>query len=147
MSAGTPMRRRRFIQLAIGAGSAALMARLAPWRALVEVVESPLAVRLPGLLEHRSSATAVGREYLRAVPAERGTGSLVTAIVSRLGEQRTGAQVASRAELQAMVADGVRNDFDAGLTLRLQGWIVSRTEARICALAALRERPPDARSS
>lgn len=132
--------RRRFLQLTLGAGFALALAPLRPWRALVEITTPPLGVRLTGLLEHRRSARIVGREYLLRRTSDDGSArALVEAITSGLPGGRDAASAASRSELQELLAARVEKDFDDELTVNLRGWIVSRTEARLCALAALEE--------
>jgi hypothetical protein len=129
--------RRRFILGSLGAGSALTFVLLRPWRALVEVTTPPLTARLTGLLEHPRSARVVGLEYLRGRSSEASSGVLLRAIVQGLPGGQARAKAASRSELQELVATRVRRDFDDELTVNLRGWIVSRTEARLCALVAL----------
>lgn len=70
----------------------------------------------------------LGRRYREAVPAERDVARLRAAILSsrpwtaRLGLDRTS------------VADQVRADFVEQRTVIVGGWLLSRTEARQCAL-------------
>jgi hypothetical protein len=129
--------RRGFLQTALGAGFAAAMLPLRPWRALIELTTPRLGLRLTELLEHRGSARVVGREYLRGTSGNPSARDLVDAISSGLPGGREAASAASRSELQEMLAARVRKDFDEELTVNLRGWIVSRTEARLCALTAL----------
>jgi hypothetical protein len=67
---------------------------------------------------------AIGRAYLELEPRE--------ADADRLLELILGDAPASR------VLERVRLDFTEGRTVRLHGFILSRMEARLCALAALR---------
>ena len=129
--------RRRFLQAAFGAGFAAALVPLRPWRALIELTTPPLGLRLTELLEHRGSARVVGREYLRGASGGLSARDLVDAITSGLPGGREAASAASRSELQQLLAARVRKDFEDELTVNLRGWIVSRTEARLCALTAL----------
>ena len=74
----------------------------------------------------------VGARYRAMVPVERDTASLRAAIVastpwtSRLPWSR-----------QLVVAELVRLDFERGHTVVVDGWILSATEARQCALYSL----------
>jgi len=113
---------------------------LKPWRALVEINDSPLAIRLSGLLERKRSAAAVGAEYLRHDTGDVSRSALLEAITSGHPEGREAMIAASPSELRELVFARVRRDFDEDLTVNLRGWIVSRTEARLCALTALTER-------
>ena len=72
---------------------------------------------------------SIGRSYREAVPAERGAGALRRAIV----EAREGADV-ERSTTGSSLDRSVREEFDRGRTVVVDGWILSVTEARQCAL-------------
>jgi hypothetical protein len=133
-----PISRRRLL-LGAGAALPAVLLPLRPWRALVELAPPPAAaVRLAGVLGHGDSARAVGREYLRVAPAP--AHELTAAVAARLpGGRRTLAH-AGDDELRTALARCVREDFQADAVVALRGWIVSRTEAQLCALTALAPR-------
>lgn len=80
-------------------------------------------VELP--FTHRASAQRLGRAYLRCCPEEAEPGVL---------RRRLGLDRAAPAQdwSVAMAAD-----FKAGRTVLVDGWVLSRTEARLCALALL----------
>ncbi len=65
---------------------------------------------------------AVGAEYLVAFPSEaeavKAASFVVDPDVTR-------------------IAETIREDFAQGRTVKLKGWVLSQTEARICALASL----------
>ena len=77
---------------------------------------------------------AVGEAYLRQLGRDTTRESVVAAargaldIIDRSRDQPG----ATRALVRA-----VRGDFERGRTVQLDGWIVSRTEAEICALTLL----------
>lgn len=85
--------------------------------------------------EHRSSAEAVGREYLCSVPTEACESRLVALICAEQTEPLPirGGPRAIREWARARI----RDDFRAGRVVEMQGWIVSATEVRLCALSAL----------
>jgi hypothetical protein len=140
MSLPRAIERRRFFQAVLGMGSAAVVAKVAPWRALVEIVNPPLSTKLVSLLEHRCSARVVGGEYLREASGEAGARGLVDAIASELEGGHDEARAASGSELRELVARRIQRDFAEDRTVKLRGWIVSHTEARLCALAAVEGR-------
>lgn len=76
-----------------------------------------------------AAAAAVGRHYLRTVPAENDRGLLL----ERLG--------GSASLTKARIADLVEADFGDGRTVLIDGWVMSRSEARVCALYALGGEP------
>jgi hypothetical protein len=129
--------RREFLLLA-----ATLGAPLLPWRARLgasrDVSGAPTdrARRLAGLLRHRVSARVIGAAYLELVPSEAGMAPLVDGILAGL-EGGAGALQLSECELRRRLAHQVAKDFEADAAVCLKGWVVARTEARLCALAAL----------
>jgi hypothetical protein len=97
------------------------------------------AERLAGLLRHQEGARLLGREYLRAVPTEASTRVLTARVVERLpGGLRT-LDTAEDERLHELVLRATVEDFEGLRTVELRGWVLAQTEARLCALAALRE--------
>lgn len=72
------------------------------------------------------SARVIGAAYLSAHPEE----SAVLPAFLRGLRARPGDARGLAGELAALV----RADFERGNTVRLDGWVLSRTEARLCAL-------------
>ena len=120
-----PIDRRELLSLAAGAGACLLVAPLVTWlgpeprtdereQTLMSLAELP-GVRL------------VGESYMAARPEE----------ATPVGLQRA---VGSLADLEATI----RADFEHARTVRIEGWALSVTEARLCSLAVLigaRRRP------
>jgi hypothetical protein len=79
---------------------------------------------------NRTSAAAVGRSDLRLRPAEADLEALIRLIGIDAGKDRP--------DLKSAVRARVREDFDQGRVVALDGAILSETELRLCALAALR---------
>ena len=70
----------------------------------------------------------LGRGYRANVPRESDSRRLAAAIrASRPWTARVGVR-------HPPIADQIRNDFDAGRTVVVDGWLLSVTEARQCAL-------------
>ena len=91
--------------------------------------EGALPARLAGLFRHPDSARAVGAAYLRQNPDEADAERLAALLGPDLGESE-GPALASR------LAARQRADFTTGRTVVVEGWVLSLTEARICALLA-----------
>jgi hypothetical protein len=70
------------------------------------------------LLANRAAARAIGAAYLRAYPGDT------------LADARAAAGLP-----RAQIALRVRADFAAGRVVMLDGWMLSATEVRLCALA------------
>jgi hypothetical protein len=108
----------------LAAAAAALLVSFRRGRA-----EVPLCDRLARLFRHPESARVVGAAYLRLVREEADVEQLAALLEAELGE-------AEGAALERRLAAQQRADFGAGRTVVVEGWILSRTEARVCALLA-----------
>ena len=84
-----------------------------------------------GLLGDARAARMIGDQYLRSVGDKD-----VVALASRLQLDRL-ASLADTAAQQAQIGESIRRDFGCGSTTQVGGWVISLTEARLCALAAL----------
>lgn len=98
-----------------------------PARAATAVL--PEARRLLTLLRSPAAARRIGRAYLEKAGDEADPAKLVALI---MGEGGT-----VEGDLLRHVAERQRADFAAGRTIKLDGWVLSRTEARLYALAAV----------
>ncbi|MBI4623510.1 MAG: hypothetical protein HY736_09880 [Verrucomicrobia bacterium] len=123
------MKRRQFIGMA-AAGAAGLV-----WPATARGgAPSPLKTlahpHLLAVLRDGRVVRDLGRRYREVVPAEDNARALVRAILA-------GSHATAPAPLPARVRNQVQRDFKAGRTVTLNGWILSVTEARQCALYSL----------
>jgi hypothetical protein len=89
---------------------------------------------LVAVLRDRASAIALGREYLAGRPEEADLARLARALETALALP---AGDPSPAELRERLAARVRADFEQEEIVVVGGWWLSRTEARVAALAAL----------
>jgi hypothetical protein len=89
------------------------------------------AERLAGMLSHAKSAARLGRFYLESAPQEADAARLVALLGVAPADRETDA--ALRARLDAHT----RQDFINGDTVAVDGWLLSVTEARLCALVSL----------
>jgi hypothetical protein len=98
--------------------------------------------RLASLVPSRESARAVGREYLAARTDRPGADLLVAEL--RRGVPSLDRLVASGSdgELRAATDAAVRRDFAIEDVVHVRGWILSKTEARLCGLTALADESP-----
>jgi hypothetical protein len=126
-------RRRSFLALA-GAAGAVVVGVARPWRSLVEVRPPTLESALLSVLSDRAAAAAVGAAYLAVTPAEADRLLLLNRLAAALNVV---ASLPDAAALRARVAARVGQDFAAGATCSVDGWVLSRTEARLDALAAV----------
>lgn len=132
MTSPRPSPRRWFLQLsallavAVGLGPKKAIAA-PPVAGGVHGLHGELACLLPD----RVHAAVVGAEYLASAPHEADLDGL---------QRRFQFALDSRHGARAAVAERLRRDFAEGDTVRLRGWVLARTEARLCAMAALTER-------
>lgn len=80
------------------------------------------------------TARKIGEAYLEHMRADRDPDSIRAAASSSLGVI---AAARTRQTAQTALARAVRSDFREGRTIELHGWVLSRTEAELCALALL----------
>jgi len=76
---------------------------------------------LDGLFSDLGSAKRIGARYLKSYPHEANRDRLLSSV----------------AEHRSALMLAIRSDYRSGRTLEIEGWQLSLTEARICALAAL----------
>ena len=93
--------------------------------------------RLADMLRHPDSAAWLGRLYLEGKPREADTALLVTLIGAAPGPALPPASPSTDEALRADLEERIRNDFIYGNTVAVDGWLLSLTEARLCALASL----------
>ncbi len=87
------------------------------------------------LLKHKKSAKAIGLEYLKQIPMNKE--KLLTNIFSTLKRQSSTfhPEIASH-KLLELLRTCRQEDFEKGRVVQLQGWLLSITEAQLCALVA-----------
>jgi hypothetical protein len=126
------MERRRFIlALGVGGGVGALAGAWGVGLHRASVVD-----QLRSLLLDVEGAREIGLVYLSKVPEERDPDALGALITEGINWP-----VLSGGDARQLLDARIRRDFASEEVVRLHGWILSRTEARLCALAALDAMP------
>jgi hypothetical protein len=113
--------RRRFLVVAV----ATTAAGVSFWRLLDDDRPTGIAAEL---FDDFGAARAVGREYLDQRPEEAGKETLLELLSLREDLDPTIVRERMRAQ--------VRRDYERARVVLVSGWYLSRTEARLCALAA-----------
>lgn len=72
---------------------------------------------------------SMGKQYLELYPQEQDLSHLISLINS--------SQYSQEQKLRKQLQDNIRRDFEFNQTMILDGWVISRTEARQCALFTL----------
>ena len=138
MSASPGISRRRFLA-ALGCAGMSLLCvpGYRSQKLLGDVSASHLGARLAGVFTHSESAHTVGLQYLRTAHGERDLNTLIRLIASILPGGHRALVVSNDADLRHLLGMQVRRDFEEERTVKLDGWILSLTEARLCAIATL----------
>ncbi len=83
-------------------------------------------------------ARVIGETYWRTSGNRPDRAALLARLVADVAAARLPARpVVTPEAFRALIASRVRADFSAGRVTRLGGWLLSETEVRLCALAAL----------
>ncbi len=132
------MTRRKLIAvLASWAGCGLLGALQAPCRLTTFRAAEPTGRSLTGFLVRRQSARRVGLEYLRLAPWEANRDVLI-GLLCQGRTARSSVHTRKNSEvIRKLVLSQQREDFTRGRIVQLHGWVLSQTEARLCALVAL----------
>lgn len=94
------------------------------------------AVAQPQFLAHILDAKAlrdIGTAYKRQVPAEKSDKKLARLILTE-DNGRAIPESTDDNKLEALLNQKIQQDFEAGRTVVVNGWVLSQTEARQCAL-------------
>ena len=120
----------------------ALIAGAAAWpcsgAALFILPTTTMKRLLLSILEQPGSAYTIGLAYLDSLPLRtRDADHLANAIVCAVGCDA--GTMRSTEALRKQISIRVRKDFAEGAVVIVAGWVLSETEAQLCALAALSE--------
>ena len=124
--------RREFLLRALAACGTPFLMPLTP----VEGLQKPQArTAAAGYFGGRTDAArAIGEAYVRQLGLDTNTESIRKASLSAL---KVIARASSQPDAISALGLAVRRDFQQGRSVQLEGWIVSRTEAELCALTLL----------
>jgi hypothetical protein len=103
----------------------------------VQLIPLPPPFRLRDVFGHqRQSALVIGRHYLDQCPAEADSNKLVDTLLGEAGSKQHG-EAPSAGDLLTFFQEKLAEDFDQGNTVMIGGWVLSKTEARLCALMVI----------
>ena len=89
-----------------------------------------------GILQEVASARVIGRAYMATHDIERNIDQLVTALFSNESE-RDSFFIAASEEQRHLLGNMIQTDFKYGRLVTVNGWLLSRTEARVYAIASM----------
>jgi hypothetical protein len=134
----TFIQRRFFLQsVALSVASILLHPMLHAFRRLTSREEDAFISHLTSVYRHRESAEIIGWQYLQSTATEKNVETLIDLVCSTQSLGRREFLDMDKDRLRAVFASQQRDDFANNRTVKVQGWILSETEVRLCALAAL----------
>jgi len=95
------------------------------------------ALKLLATLRDLDSAKILGREYLQITPEEANINLLVKLISTSQHLMTIDIDSTSTIKLRKEITQQLQKDFELNEIINLQGWILAKTEVRLCALSAL----------
>ena len=95
-----------------------------------------MALKLNEIINNKGSAHVIGSVYLNKFPHEAGLQLLVD-LICKTEESYRAIMMARKSSLKKIILDMQQEDFSKGITVNLNGWILSHTEARLCALTSI----------
>jgi len=133
------MKRRQFLCGVLGfAALSNSSLALGPIAERIVKGEEDLADRLLQAFPRRSSAVVVGNAHLGSLKSPPNSKDMVDQLMGKLQASPSDLRMMTSAELTARLRSRMSNDFSAGRTIGVRGWVLSETEAELCCLAALR---------
>ena len=133
-----PTSRRNFLYLLLGSSIGAFFYPTISLPGSTDAGKpATLATALADFPGDKASARIVGVEYLRHYPAECDAVWLVDQILLDDIVHRTEFLKLGGAERKEMITRLIREDFKCGRIVQVRGWMLSQTEARLCAISAL----------
>lgn len=128
------MKRRRFLSLLTISGVASILSGFVPWMSSTEygtVLQRAKPGQNPASFEGSMfyDVKKIGESYLRRHPEEADQDYLANAVQRRCDQ--------AEANEGRGLDPQIRVEFASDRTVRVDGWILARTEARLCALIFL----------
>jgi len=135
MAQGLKPLSRRTMLISAAAATGAAVACIA-WRFSDDSSDDYLSPDLSRVFAgYKLYAVSVGESYLQCTPHE--ADPIVLAGLLKIDARRL---PTDQAALRRFVRDRIREDFAEGRTTDVNGWILSSTEARLCAMTAIAAR-------
>jgi len=127
--------RRTFLNLGLGGLAVLLLGKWQTEFVRKHAVKEMTALHFENFFKNPHSAAVVGKEYLKLYPQESDKNLLVSKMTA--GHSKKNKILMTRDELKRQYYDLIQDDFDQDRMVQIEGWFLSRTEARLCALTAI----------
>ncbi len=118
--------RRGFLVSVVGGGAALAIVVFRGGR------NKRIVLELKEVLDFGPSTELIGRQYLRKTPSEKDPALLTESIFSSFEWSAF-----LETDVRILIRDRVKQDFAEERVVRLGHWMLSQTEARLCALTLL----------
>jgi hypothetical protein len=105
--------------------------------ALTEAEADSLSDKLLSIFSQRRSAAVVGTSWLRQLDERPEVDALVEGVMDHLDLTPRSLHASDVGSLRQRVRTKVSEDFAAGRTISVDGWVLGRTEVHLCGIAAL----------
>jgi len=93
--------------------------------------------KITGFYSHKEDAAIIGVKYLNSAFEEVDIHKVVDLICPSDSDKYRQLADANSDEVHALIVGWQREDFEYGRIVNVSGWLLSETEARVCALTAL----------
>ena len=124
--------RRRFLRTALAVAGTVLGSGVLWWR--YTSARERYVLRMGAWVSTSQDAQDLGRAYFAIQPEEASEDTLIRLLSADLDGSVFGM---NDGELRLVSRARMRRDFEEGNTVLVRGWVFSRTELRLCGLAAL----------
>lgn len=125
------MKRRTFLASTAAAGGGIGLGLLVNGCVRREAIDT-LIVETAEQLRYEPGARLLGQAYLDQAPEEKDRDQLIARIIGSLPSLPADA---TGDDVTRLLLDQIRRDFEQDQAVRVDGWLLSVTEARLCALA------------
>ncbi|WP_336513820.1 hypothetical protein [Pollutibacter soli] len=127
------MNRTEFLRLSAFAAAAISFPLLSSCNSGNNIQKSWADPKFLSRLFDRETIIKAGQDYLKKNPDENNPDKLVGILV----DKNSVAELKDEKSVHQYLDEKIKKDFSDGNTVMVQGWILSKTEARQCALFAL----------
>jgi len=130
--------RREFVVTSISAVAGAVLPAEGWAQVLPEVGYSDVKKKILSVFNHSESMKFIGKKYIEQVPVENKASILLAPILFGGSDTRfQNTVLLNQKEIKSFIRSRVKEDFISGQTVSIRGWVLAKTEARLCALAFL----------
>ena len=124
-------------RMVLAAAPVAALLPFLPFRIAGAAAPSSFAALVGSVLTHGASAMAIGAAYLKSRTEELDAVALSMALQRTLALPKVASEEIGRAMFRDAVRRAARRDIRQGEIVEFDGAVLSRTEARLCALVYL----------